>query len=45
MRLANMYVVKEGLSLSDKVLYDGVQIVKEGDKIFPHFKNYSQLNK
>lgn len=45
MRLANMYVVKEGLSLSDKVLYDGVQIVKEGDKIFPEFKNYSQLNK
>ena len=45
MRLANMYVVKEGLSISDKVLFDGVQVVKDGDKIVPDFKNYSQLNK
>jgi len=45
MRLADMYVVKEGLSPSDKVLFDGVQFVKAGDKIVPEFKNYSQLNK
>jgi len=44
MRLANMYVIKEGLSASDIVLYDGVQLVKEGDKITPDYKKYSQLN-
>jgi RND family efflux transporter MFP subunit len=45
MRLGNMYVIKEGLSVSDKVLFEGVQIVKEGDKIVPEFKEYSLLNK
>lgn len=42
-RLGNMYVVSEGLSTSDKVLYEGVQLIKEGDKIKPEFKNYSQI--
>jgi multidrug efflux pump subunit AcrA (membrane-fusion protein) len=38
MRIGNMYAVKEGLSTSDKVLFDGVQLVKDGDKITPDFK-------
>lgn len=39
MQLAQMYVVKEGLSLKDKVLFEGVQIIKEGDVIIPEIKN------
>ncbi|TAG11437.1 MAG: efflux RND transporter periplasmic adaptor subunit [Sphingobacteriia bacterium] len=45
MRLANMYVVKEGLSAKDKVLYDGVQLVKEGDAIIPELKDFNQISK
>lgn len=43
MRLGNMYVVQEGLTTNDKVLYDGVQLVKEGDKITPDFKKLNDL--
>lgn len=42
-RLGDMYVVSKGLSTSDKVLYEGVQLIKEGEKINPEFKNYSQI--
>jgi RND family efflux transporter MFP subunit len=43
MRLSNMYVVQEGLTQSDKILYDGVQLVKDGDKIIPNFKSFHSL--
>jgi len=43
MRLGNMYVVQEGLNVNDKVLYDGVQLVKEGNKITPELKVYNQI--
>lgn len=42
-QLANMYVVKNGLNETDKVLYEGIQLVKEGDKIEPEFKNFFDL--
>jgi len=44
MRLANMFVLKEGLSANDKVLYDGVQLVKEGDNIIADLKAYNQIS-
>jgi membrane fusion protein (multidrug efflux system) len=34
-RLPHVFVVKEGLSLQDKILYEGIQRVKEGDRIIP----------
>ncbi len=37
MRLGNMYLVTEGLSETDIVLYEGIQLIKEGDKIIPDF--------
>jgi membrane fusion protein (multidrug efflux system) len=43
MRLADMYVIKEGLSATDKVLYDGVQLVKEGDSIIPELRAANQI--
>lgn len=34
-RLPHWFVVSEGLSIDDKVLYEGIQRVKEGDRIVP----------
>lgn len=36
-RLSNIYIVKSGIFETDKILVDGIQIVKEGDKIAPKF--------
>ena len=35
LRLAHWCVVESGLSAQDKVLYEGIQLVKEGDQINP----------
>jgi RND family efflux transporter MFP subunit len=35
LRLSNFYVVESGLTASDKIIYEGIQLVKEGDKIIP----------
>ena len=32
-KLSNLYVIESGLSINDKILLEGVQSVKEGDKI------------
>lgn len=32
-RLPNLYVIESGLSLTDRLIYDGIQKVKEGDVI------------
>lgn len=32
-RIQNLYVITSGLTTDDKVLYEGIQLVKEGDKI------------
>jgi RND family efflux transporter MFP subunit len=34
-RLASLYVVDSGLLPTDKIIYEGIQRVKEGDKIIP----------
>lgn len=34
-RLPHLYVVSSGLSLNDQIIYEGIQRVKEGDKIIP----------
>lgn len=34
-RLADAYLVKEGLSIGDRIVYEGVQNIKEGAKIHP----------
>lgn len=32
-RIHNLYVIESGLTVNDKVLYEGIQLIKEGDKI------------
>lgn len=34
-RLPHIYVVESGLSISDRLIYEGIQQVKDGDKIIP----------
>jgi membrane fusion protein (multidrug efflux system) len=34
-RLSNLYVIESGLSVNDKILLEGIQTVKEDDKIIP----------
>lgn len=33
LRLENLYVVESGLKLTDDIIYEGIQLVKNGDKI------------
>ena len=33
LRMENLYVVESGLNLNDNILYEGIQLVKDGDKI------------
>jgi len=42
-RLPHLYVVESGLSASDKIIYEGIQIVKEGDKILTDFVPMQQI--
>ncbi|HEY8402840.1 MAG TPA: efflux RND transporter periplasmic adaptor subunit [Cytophagaceae bacterium] len=37
LRLPHLFVIQKGLSETDNVLYEGIQMVKEGDKIVPEF--------
>lgn len=34
-RLPNLYVVQSGLNAADKIIFEGIQLVKEGDKVIP----------
>jgi RND family efflux transporter MFP subunit len=34
-RMSNIYVLESGLSVDDKVVYEGIQRIKEGDKVNP----------
>jgi membrane fusion protein, multidrug efflux system len=36
-KLPNLYVIETGLSVNDKILLEGIQTVKEDDKIEPEF--------
>lgn len=48
-RLPQLYVIESGLSMSDRILYEGIQNVNEGDKIQPELmpmrKIMAQLGK
>jgi RND family efflux transporter MFP subunit len=35
-RMSNIYVLESGLTVDDKIIYEGIQQVKEGDKITPN---------
>lgn len=43
LRLTHLYVVDAGLSPSDRILYEGVQLVKEGDVINPELIQMRQV--
>ncbi len=42
-RIQHLYVVKSGLSPTDRIIYEGIQNLKEGDKVFPEMNNMQQL--
>jgi membrane fusion protein (multidrug efflux system) len=42
-RVANHFVIESGLKAEDKIVYQGIQLVKEGDVIKPEFKVQSEL--
>jgi len=48
-KFSNLYVIESGLSVNDKILLEGIQIVKEDDKIKTEFiaaeKAIAQINK
>jgi RND family efflux transporter MFP subunit len=44
LKLGSLYVVQSGLSASDNVLYEGIQLVKEGDVIVPELQSFNQIN-
>jgi membrane fusion protein (multidrug efflux system) len=42
-RLPQLYVIESGLSANDKIIYEGIQTVKEGDKIVTDFVPMQQV--
>ena len=42
-RLPHLYVIESGLSTNDKIIYEGIQNVKEGDKIQTDFVPMQQV--
>ena len=42
-RLPHLYVIESGLSSNDKIIYEGIQNVKEGDKIISEFISFKQF--
>jgi membrane fusion protein (multidrug efflux system) len=42
-RLPQLYVIESGLSTNDKIIYEGIQTVKEGDKIVTDFVPMQQV--
>jgi RND family efflux transporter MFP subunit len=42
-RLPHLYVIESGLTTSDKIIYEGIQNVKEGDKILTEFISLKQI--
>lgn len=48
LRMENVFVIESGLSLNDNILYEGIQLVKDGDKInyqkIPASKAFKKIN-
>lgn len=42
-RIPHLYVIASGLSASDNIIYEGIQNLKDGDKITPQFVAMHQL--
>lgn len=42
-RIPHLYVIEKGLSPTDKILYEGIQIVREGETIVPEFVSLKQI--
>jgi RND family efflux transporter MFP subunit len=42
-RLPQLYIIESGLSANDKIIYEGIQNVKEGDKILTDFVPMQQV--
>jgi RND family efflux transporter MFP subunit len=42
-RVAQFYIVDKGLKPGDKIVYEGIQNIKQGDKINPQLKNVDSL--
>jgi membrane fusion protein (multidrug efflux system) len=42
-RIQHLYVIESGLKPSDKIIYEGIQNLKEGDKILPENVRMQQL--
>ncbi len=43
-RLPHLFIVESGLKEGEQIIYEGVQNVKEGDKISPEIITFDQLN-
>lgn len=43
LRLTNFYVIASGLTPGDRIIYEGIQHIKEGDKIIPEAISAKQL--
>ncbi|MFM7016453.1 MAG: efflux RND transporter periplasmic adaptor subunit [Bacteroidota bacterium] len=42
-KLSNLYIIESGLNENDKILLDGIQMVKDDDKIVPNFMDGQQV--
>ena len=42
-RIQHLYIIESGLKTSDRIIYEGIQNLKEGDKIFPETKRMQEL--
>ncbi|MBF4518971.1 efflux RND transporter periplasmic adaptor subunit [Flavobacterium sp. ANB] len=42
-RMPNLYVVASGLTVNDKIIYEGIQNVKSGMKIIPETKSFQEV--
>jgi RND family efflux transporter MFP subunit len=43
LRLPHLYVVESGLNVKDRIVYEGIQRIKEGDKIVPEMVSQNDL--
>lgn len=42
-RLPHLYVIESGISTNEKIIYEGIQNVKEGDKVQTAFSPLTQV--
>jgi membrane fusion protein (multidrug efflux system) len=42
-RITNYYIVESGLNVNDKIIYEGIQLIKDGDKIIPQLVTSNEV--